>query len=121
MEKKIKVLLWPIVGIVAAIIVSSVILAFVAPGYLITLWAGIIAGCALGFVWKYRKELVEALNVEADCELPTPVIAEMDSFAKVEEPKEEVKEEEDTVAVEAEKSEPAKKAKASKKRASKKK
>lgn len=120
MEKKTKVLLWTIVGIVAAIIVSSVILAFVAPGYLITLWAGIIAGCALGLVWKYRKELVEALNVEADCELPTPIIAEMDSFAKVEEPKEEVKEEE-TVAVEAEKLEPAKKAKASKKRTSKKK
>lgn len=120
MEKKTKVLLWTIVGIVAAIIVSSVILAFVAPGYLITLWAGIIAGCALGLVWKYRKELVEALKVEADCELPTPVIVEMDSFAKVEEdPKEEVKE--DTVAVEAEKPAPAKKAKASKKRASKKK
>ena len=119
MEKKIKVLLWTIVGIVAAIIVSSVILAFVAPGYLITLWAGIIAGCALGFVWKYRKELAKTLKVEADYELPTPIIAEMDSFAKVEEPKEEVKEE--TVTVVAEKPAPEKKAKASKKRASKKK
>lgn len=116
MEKKTKVLLWTIVGIVAAIIVSSVILAFVAPGYLITLWAGIIAGCALGLVWKYRKELVEALKVEADCELPTAVIAEMDSFAKVEDSKEEVK-----VETEAEKPAPAKKAKASNKRASKKK
>ena len=115
MEKKIKVLLWTIVGIVAAIIVSSVILAFVAPGYLITLWAGIIAGCALGFVWKYRKELAKTLKVEADYELPTP-IAEMDSFAKVEEPKEE-----ETVTEVAENPAPEKKAEASKKRASKKK
>ena len=117
MEKKIKVLLWTIVGIVAAIIVSSVILAFVAPGYLITLWAGIIAGCTLGFVWKYRKELAKTLKVEADYELPTPIIAEMDSFAKVEEPKEE----EETVTEVAEKPAPEKKAKASKKHASKKK
>ena len=110
MEKKIKVLLWTIVGIVAAIIVSSVILAFVAPGYLITLWAGIIAGCALGFVWKYRKELAKTLKVEAD------FIAKMDSFAKVEDPKEE-----ETVTEVAEKPAPEKKAEASKKRASKKK
>ena len=115
MEKKIKVLLWTIVGIVAAIIVSSVILAFVAPGYLITLWAGIIAGCALGFVWKYRKELAKTLKVEADYELLTP-IAEMDSFAKVEEPKEE-----ETVTEVTENPAPEKKAEASKKRASKKK
>ena len=57
MEKKIKVLLWTIVGIVAAILIGSVVLAFTTPSHLITLWLSLIFGAGLCAVWTYRKTL----------------------------------------------------------------
>ena len=52
MEKKEKILLWVIVGIAAAVLIASIILAFTAPSHLITLWAGLFIGFGSFVVWK---------------------------------------------------------------------
>ena len=62
MEKKVKVLLWTIIGIIAAILVGSIILAFTAPGHLLTLWIGLVVGGGLCTAWIYRKSIKNILD-----------------------------------------------------------
>lgn len=62
MEKKEKVLLWTIIGIIAAILVGSIILAFTAPGHLLTLWIGLVVGGGLCTAWIYRKSIKNILD-----------------------------------------------------------
>ena len=62
MEKKVKVLLWTIIGIIAAILVGSIILAFTAPGHLLTLWIGLVVGGGLCTAWIYRKSIKSILD-----------------------------------------------------------
>ena len=62
MEKKVKVLLWTVIGIIAAILVGSIILAFTAPGHLLTLWIGLVVGGGLCTAWIYRKSIKNILD-----------------------------------------------------------
>lgn len=66
MEKKEKILLWVIIGIAAAVLIASIILAFTTPSHLITLWAGLFIGFGSFVVWgKYdtlKKHAADEFN-----------------------------------------------------------
>lgn len=90
MEKKEKVLLWTIIGIIAAILVGSIILAFTAPGHLITLWIGLVVGGGLCTAWIYRKSIKNILDNFVPLD-DVPAYKEEVVEEKVEEPKVEEK------------------------------
>jgi len=90
MEKKEKVLLWTIIGIIAAILVGSIILAFTAPGHLLTLWIGLVVGGGLCTAWIYRKSIKNILDNFVPLD-DVPAYKEEVVEEKVEEPKVEEK------------------------------